>query len=90
VKDESVVIGQRQRIGDQFVQLGIFEPQWRLNLAPQSLLAEDIGDVIGAEGTRCVRFANSGGDRLRSIVTNQDEQFSHLSREGAIGVRQAP
>ena len=89
MKDESVVIGQRQRIGDQFVQLGVFEPQWRLDLAPQSLLAEDVGDVIGAERTRRVRFANSGGDCLRSIVTNQGEQFSHLSHEGAIGIRQA-
>jgi len=54
------------------------------------LLAEDVGDVIGAEGSRRMGFANSSDNRFRSIVTNQGEQFSHLPREGAIGIRQAP
>jgi hypothetical protein len=49
MQDESVVVGQGQRIGGQFVQLRILQAEPGLYLALHLLLAKDIADVVGAE-----------------------------------------
>ena len=68
---------------------GSFEPQRRLHLAPRLLLAEDVGDVIGAEGARRMGLLHRSGDCLRAIVANQREQFADLPGEGAIRIRES-
>ena len=65
---------------------GSLKPQRRLHLAPLLLLAENVGDVIGAEGACGVRFGERGGYRFRAIFTNQSEQFAHLARQGAVRI----
>jgi hypothetical protein len=52
--------------------------QRRLHVAPLLLLTKDVGDVIGAVGSRAVRFGECGGYRFRSIFTNQCKDFAHL------------
>ena len=62
MKNESVVFGQRQRIGGEFVQFRVFEAKRRLHGSRRLLLAEDVGDVIGAEGAAGMGFRESRGD----------------------------
>ena len=71
MKNESVVLGERKRIGGEFVQRRISETQRRLHVAPLLLLAEDVGDVIGAESSCGMRFGECGGYCLGSVFTNQ-------------------
>ena len=73
MQDESVVIGQRQRVGGQFVQLRIVESEWGLDRTLHLLLAKQIGDVIGAECAGGMGFVQSGGDRFWPILANQIE-----------------
>ena len=73
MQDESVVIGQRQRIGGQFVQLWVLEAERRLDVTLHLLLAKDISNVIGAESAGGMGFLQSGGDGLRSILAYQFE-----------------
>jgi hypothetical protein len=89
MQDEGVVIGQRQRIGGQFVQLRILEAEWRLDIALHLLLAQDIGDVVGAECAGGMGLVQSGGDGFWAIFPNQREQFSDLTRQRAVGIGQA-
>ena len=73
MQDESVVIGQRQRIGGQFVQLWVLEAERRLDVTLDLLLAKDISDVIGAESAGGMGFAQSGGYGFWPILPNQRE-----------------
>ena len=66
----------------------ISEPQRRLHIAPLLLLAEDVGDVIGAEGACGMRFGQRSGDGFRAIFTDQREQFADLPRQRAVGIGQ--
>ena len=86
MKNESVVLGERERIGGEFVQRGIFEPQRRLHVAALLLLAEDVGDVIGAESARGVRFGNRGRHGFGAVFANKREEFAHLAGQGTVGV----
>jgi hypothetical protein len=72
-KNESVVFGQRQRVGGQLVQRGIAQLERRLHIAPLLLLAEDVGDLIGSKGARGVCFGDRGSHGLRAILANEDE-----------------
>ena len=81
MKNESVVVGQRNRIGGQVIQLGLFEAERRLNLATGLLLAQNVGDVIGTEGAGSMSFLYGGGDCLGSVVANQFEQLTNLPGE---------
>ena len=87
-KNESVVFGQRERIGGEFVQCRIFQPEWRLNVAAHLLLAENVGDVIGAESACGMSFGEGGGDGFRAVFADEGEQFPDLARQGAIRVGQ--
>jgi hypothetical protein len=60
MKNESVILSERKRIGSEFVERRIFEPQRRLHLAALLLLAKDVGDVVGAERSRSVRLDKRG------------------------------
>ena len=71
-KNESVVFGQRERIGGEFVQRRVFETQRRLHLAPLLLLAENVGDVVGAERACGMRLGKRGRYGFRSVFTNQE------------------
>ena len=71
MQDESVVLCKRKRIGGEFVERRISETQRRLHIAPLLLLAEDVGDVIGAEGPCGVRFGERGGYRFGAVFADQ-------------------
>ena len=79
MQEESVVVGQRQRIGGQFVELRVLETERRLQVTRPLLLAQDIGDVVGAESAGGMSFAQSGGDGFWSILPNQRQQFADLA-----------
>jgi len=51
-----------------------------LHLAPLLLLAEDVGDVIGAEGACGVRFGKRGRYRFGAVLPDQHEEFAYLAR----------
>ena len=53
------------------------------------LLAEDVGDVIGAEGAGRMRLGDGAGHGVRAVLPHQFEQFGDLAHQRAIGVRQA-
>src|SRR5208283_3644298 len=89
MQDESVVVGQRQRIGGQFVELWVLQAKPGLHLALHLLLAKDIADVVGAERAGGMGFLQSGGDGFRPVLPNQFEQFPDLARQRAVGIGQA-
>ena len=84
MKNEGVVVGQGNRIGGEVIQLGLFEAEPRLNLAPGLLLAQNVGDVIGAERSSGMRFAERLGNGFGSVLPNQIHQFAHLAHQGAV------
>ena len=57
MENETVVVEQGQGIGGQLIELRILEAQRRLDLTPSLLLAKQVGDVVGAERTGGMRFA---------------------------------
>ena len=69
-QNESVVLGQRKRIGGELVQCRIAQLQRRLDLAPLLLLTEDVGDVIGAESACRVCFRDRRGNSFRTIFAD--------------------
>jgi len=50
------------------------------------LLAEDVGNVIGAERTGRGSFRDGVGHRFGSVLPNELQQFGQLSRKCAIGI----
>ena len=81
MKNEGVVFGQRERVGDKSIQGRIFETKRRLNFASLLLLMEDVADVIGAESPRGVGFRDRRRDRFRAIFPNKREDLPDLTRE---------
>jgi hypothetical protein len=69
-KNESVVLGERKRIGGKRVQHRIAQLQRRLYITPLLLLTKDISDVIGAEGASDMSFGDRLGYSFRAIFTN--------------------
>ena len=67
----------------------IAQAQRRLNVAAGLLLAENVGDVVGAEGAGGMSLRQRGGHSVRAVLANQCEQFADLPRQGAIGVGQS-
>jgi hypothetical protein len=78
-KNESVVFGQRKRIGGELVQRRVLEEERRLYFAALLLLAKNVADVIGSESACCVGFRDGGGDRFRPIFAGEPEQFADLA-----------
>lgn len=79
MQDKSVVVGQRQRIGGQFVELRVLETERGLQVTRPLLLMQDIGDVVGAESAGGMSFAQSVDDGVWSILANQRQQFADLA-----------
>ena len=77
---------QRQRVGNQIVQTRVMQAQSWLCLPGVLLLAENVGDVIGAERTSRGSLLNSIRHRFGSVLTEQFQEFGKLPREGAIGI----
>ena len=50
------------------------------------MLAQNVGNVIGAESTCGVSFPDGSGDCLGTVVTNQLEQLANLPGQGAVRV----
>jgi hypothetical protein len=60
------------------VKFGILEPERRLDFAPGLLLAQNVGDIVGAERTRGMGLLQCCGDWLRAVVADQEKQFADL------------
>ena len=90
MQNKSVVRSQRERIGGEFVQFGLAKTNRRLQLATRLLLAQNISDVIGANGTSGVGLLDCAGNGFRAVVANQVKQLVHLPDEGAIGSGKFP
>jgi len=73
MQDKSVVIGQGQRIGGQFVQLWVVKAERRLDRPLPLLLMQEIGNVVGAESAGGMGLVHRGGHRFRPILSNQIE-----------------
>ena len=89
IKNESVVGQQRQRIGDEFVQPRVAETKRWLRPPRRLLLAEDVGDVVGAEGASGICFGDGAGHCLRSILPDQFQQFVELARQHTVAIGHA-
>lgn len=76
LKDERVVIQQRQGIGHQLVQLGIAVLQRRLRIARRELLPQEIGNVIDSKGTGDKRLLEGSRHGFRAVLLDQLEKFS--------------
>jgi hypothetical protein len=88
-KNESVVSGQRKRVGGEFVQRRIFEVELRLNFAAVLLLAENVANVIGSEGARSMSFRNGRRDGFRTIFTNEFEYLADLAGQRTVRIGKA-
>ena len=86
--NEGVVIQQRQGIRHQLVQFGIAELQRGLGIAGRELLPQEIGDVIGSEGTGDKRLLQGCGHGLGTVLPDQLEKFGDLAGNRAVRVRQ--
>jgi hypothetical protein len=53
------------------------------------LLAEDVGNVIGAEGASGIRFGEGTGHRVRAILADQFQQFVELARQHPVAIGHA-
>ena|ERR1700692_1138220 len=60
-----------------------------LHVASHSLLAEKVGNVVGAEGAGSMSLAHRGRHGLGAIFTNEEEQFADLPGQRAVGIGQA-
>src|SRR5439155_15259090 len=72
----------------QLVENRIFQLQSRLNITAGLLVAEDVGDIAGAESPSGPSFLKSCSHRGRTIVTDEGEQLPHLPSQGPVGVGQ--
>jgi hypothetical protein len=54
------------------------------------LLSQEVGDVIGPEGTRRESLLESIGHGFGAVLPDELEKFSNLAGERAVGVGQAP
>lgn len=57
-----------------------------MHVAPHLLLAKNVGNVVGSEGTRAVRLNECSRDSVRAVFTNEREQFADLTGERAIRI----
>ncbi len=78
---------QGQRIGGQIVQPWVAQTKGRLSLSGSLLLAQNVGNVIGAESVGRGSFLDGAGHRFWSILADKFQQVGELPREGAVGVR---
>ena len=74
-ENEGVVFQQRDRVGGEFVEQRIAQPERRLRTSRRPLLAQDVGDVIGAESASRGGFFDSAGHIFRAVLPDQFQQF---------------
>lgn len=89
LEDEGVVGQQRHRIGGKHVQQRIAKLHRRLNGTWAKLLAENVGDVIGAECAALFGSYECGGNRIGPVLGNEMEQLGELPRQRAACADQA-
>ena len=53
------------------------------------LLAEDVGDIVGAEGVSGICFGDGIGHCLRSILPDQFQQLAELARQHTVAIGHA-
>jgi hypothetical protein len=73
MQNESVVSGQRERVGGQFIERRIFQPQRRLNVSAGLLLMQNVGNVVGAERAGRVSFSQSCGNGVWTIFADKNK-----------------
>jgi len=71
------------------VQFRVAKLQWGLRITRRELLPQEIGHIVGSEGTSGQRLLQGSRHRRGTILPNQLEKFGDLAGEGAIGVGQA-
>ena len=70
------------------IEFRVFELEGRLGVTRRLLLTEEVGHIIGPEGSGGVSFLEGGGDGLGAVIAEQVQQFGDLASEGAVGVGQ--
>src|ERR1035437_8826400 len=89
MQDESVVVGQRQRIGGQFVQLRVLQAKPWLHLALPLLVAKDGAGVVGAQGAGGMGLLQGEGGVSRPIPPTQLEWSPDWARRRGVGIAKA-
>ncbi len=69
LENKGVIFQQRDRVGDEFVEQRIAQPERWLRTAWRSLLTQDVGDVIGTESACDGGFLDSPGQILRTVLS---------------------
>src|SRR5271165_1109555 len=80
-KNEGVVFQQRDRVCNKLVEQRIAKPERWLWSARRSLLAQDIGDIVGAERPCGCGFFDSDGHILGAVLPYEFEQFGDLTAQ---------
>jgi hypothetical protein len=73
MQNESVISGQRERVGGQFIQRRIFQAQRRLNVSAGLLLMQDVGDIVCPERAGRVSFRQSCGNGVWTIFADKNK-----------------
>lgn len=47
---------------------------------------KDVGDVVGAKRASSMSFAESGGNKVRTVFAHKDKQFPNLPSQGTIRI----
>ena len=71
------------------IQLGIAEPQGRLRFTRRLHLAQEVGHIIGSEGTGGQGFFQGGGDLFRPVSAGQLQKLVKLTEQRMAGIGQA-
>src|SRR6516165_1930632 len=80
-ENEGVVFQQRDGVGGQLVEQRIAQPQRWLGPSRRTLLAQDVGDVVGTESSGRGSFFDSASDVFRAILPHQFQKLRDLSAE---------
>jgi hypothetical protein len=88
IEDEGVVVEQGQRVGGELIQFWIAESERRLRFTWRLHLAQEMGDVIGAEGTGGESFLEGLSDFAGAVSAEQVKEFGKLADERTVGVGQ--
>jgi hypothetical protein len=70
-ENESVVFQQGDRIGSEFVQVWVAQPEWRLRTTRRTLLAQNVRDIVSAKGVGLSGFLNGCGHIFWAVLPDQ-------------------
>src|SRR5579863_685472 len=85
-ENEGVVFPQRDRVGGEFIEQRIAQPERGLRAARRSLLAQDIGNIVGAESAGHGSFFDSAGYILGTVLADQFQQFGDLTTQRTVRI----